>query len=427
MMSFSKIFLRKGRTLRQTVLSILIGLAPSLAHAALPPAQAPAPLGVSFMPVPPPDISTCYWMLRAQDAATAALSQSSGLPLIHHPNCSEASVSQRTFFHDDAIVIGPSSYIAQAVAAGYTPLVATPGTGTQGVDIVALASQPLRTMSDARVHQHDLRLGTLQPFMVATFDGNAFLRISGMPIRRFKSVKVYQRNSELLTALLLHEIDIAAVGALNFDRLNQSMMFSGHPVKGQFRVLDQFKGDAPNMGVAVLPSVSIADRARLATAFGLPNPALKAAGVPVMTPSTAKDYAKLSQLVQYVPASLSGAIVINANQTRQLIQEGAIIIDARSNGQYQSGHIPGAISVPYQEHSAPDVNFDPDKDHFDWLQAEPNRSKTYIFACNGVECWKSYKAATFALQHGYAHVLWFRGGFPAWTDAQFPVDKGPKP
>lgn len=426
-MSFSKICLRKARALRQTVLWVFMGFAPGLSQAALPPVQSPAPLGVSFMPVPPPDISTCYWMLGVQDAATAALSQASGLPLIHHSNCSESSILQRTFFHDDAIVIGPSSYIAEAVAAGYAPLVAKPGPGTQGVDIVTLADPPLQTMSDARAHQHALRLGTLPPFMVATFDGNALLRIRGMPIRQFKSVKVYGKNSELLTALLLHEIDIAAVGSLNFDRLNQSMMFSGQPVKGRFRVIDQFKGDAPNMGVAVLPSVSIAERAKLAMAFGLPNPALQAAGVPVMTPSTAKDYAKLSQFVQYVPASLAGAIVVNANQTRQLIQEGAILIDARSNGQYESGHIPGAISVPYQEHSAPDVNFDPNKDHFDFLQAEPNRSKTYIFACNGVECWKSYKAATFALRHGYAHVLWFRGGFPAWTDAQFPVDKGPNP
>jgi rhodanese-related sulfurtransferase len=40
-----------------------------------------------------------------------------------------------------------------------------------------------------------------------------------------------------------------------------------------------------------------------------------------------------------------------------------------------------------------------------------------IFACNGAECWKSYKASQAALKAGFTKVHWFRGGFPEWRAA----------
>ena len=45
-----------------------------------------------------------------------------------------------------------------------------------------------------------------------------------------------------------------------------------------------------------------------------------------------------------------------------------------------------------------------------------------IFACNGAECWKSYKASHAALKAGHGKVYWFRGGFPEWKKKGLPVD-----
>ena len=45
-----------------------------------------------------------------------------------------------------------------------------------------------------------------------------------------------------------------------------------------------------------------------------------------------------------------------------------------------------------------------------------------IFACNGAECWKSYKSAVTAVDAGFKQVYWFRGGFPEWVAKGYPID-----
>ena len=45
-----------------------------------------------------------------------------------------------------------------------------------------------------------------------------------------------------------------------------------------------------------------------------------------------------------------------------------------------------------------------------------------IFACNGAECWKSYKSCVAARAQGFTQVYWFRGGFPEWVAKGYPVE-----
>jgi len=47
-----------------------------------------------------------------------------------------------------------------------------------------------------------------------------------------------------------------------------------------------------------------------------------------------------------------------------------------------------------------------------------------IFACNGVECWLSYKAAKVATTKGFQSVYWLRGGLPEWDAAGLPTEGG---
>ncbi len=53
-----------------------------------------------------------------------------------------------------------------------------------------------------------------------------------------------------------------------------------------------------------------------------------------------------------------------------------------------------------------------------------NKSQALIFACNGAECWKSFKASRAAIQAGYTRVSWFRAGFPAWRGSGRKVATG---
>ena len=75
--------------------------------------------------------------------------------------------------------------------------------------------------------------------------------------------------------------------------------------------------------------------------------------------------------------------------------------------------MPGAIFVPYVEKSLKDVAFEAKLDDFSGLD-KLDPAKPVIFACNGAECWKSYKASRQAVLKGFKRVYWFRGGLPEW-------------
>jgi phage shock protein E len=39
-------------------------------------------------------------------------------------------------------------------------------------------------------------------------------------------------------------------------------------------------------------------------------------------------------------------LFVSADKARQLLQEGALVVDVRNPGEFNSGHVPGAINVP---------------------------------------------------------------------------------
>ena len=61
--------------------------------------------------------------------------------------------------------------------------------------------------------------------------------------------------------------------------------------------------------------------------------------------------------------------------------------------------------IPYTELSTKDVGFDRSADSFTELE-KLDKQKPVIFACNGAECWKSYKASRVALSQNFKQVYW---------------------
>jgi len=122
------------------------------------------------------------------------------------------------------------------------------------------------------------------------------------------------------------------------------------------------------------------------------------------------------------PPSLTGATVVSAEQAKKLADTGTPIIDTRVANEFAEEHIKGAIGVPYREKSAKAPHFDPAEDSFDLSKLPADKSAGVIFACNGPECWKSYKACKTAINAGWKKVLWLRGGFPEWKAKGYPVE-----
>jgi rhodanese-related sulfurtransferase len=168
-------------------------------------------------------------------------------------------------------------------------------------------------------------------------------------------------------------------------------------------------------GVAVNSQLPLDVQARLRDALIGPKagPGLRNEGSSLggFKPLAADEFAYLSKLTYLTPTFLPGATVVGADKVEQLIQAGALCLDVRTEAEYKTRHIAGARFLPYAEHSKKEVGFDRNLDKFELLEAVKDKDAPIIFACNGEECWKSYKASSWAIANGYKNVFWFRGGF----------------
>lgn len=401
----------------------------ALAATAHPSASPESRKSVAVVIAPAPDPSMAYVVWEEKwRPLIEALSSQSGVPLAlrwdaHQKTVLDAINAQRYDF-----VIGPSTTIAQAIKSGYTPFVDT--VGHQGVVLVVRKDSPIRSASDLTARTaHGYRLAMLNPPAVADFAGRGLLQKSGIDLSDFRAVHRYSGNGAAMLSLILGDDDIAALGRLRYEALS---LPGALPLPGSFRVLSSSQETAPDVGMAYNGGGNLEDAQRLLSALENPNPAtasaMRALGLSDFQNASAQDYAGMMDLAYTVPHVLTGAPVVDAGQVHAMVlARTATVIDARAQSEYLSGHIAGAVSVPYEEVSGPRIDFDAQKDTFGFGALFPNRAATYVFACNGIECWKSYKAATWALRHGYAHVLWFRGGFPAWKDAGYKVDQGARP
>lgn len=121
------------------------------------------------------------------------------------------------------------------------------------------------------------------------------------------------------------------------------------------------------------------------------------------------------------PKSLNGVKVVTASEVKKMLESGVLVVDTRVAVEYAEKSIKGAKNIPYKELSGKDVAFDAGKDNFDLSKLPSDKSAQIVFFCNAGDCWKSYKASVVALKAGYTKIHWFRGGFPEWVSAGFPV------
>jgi rhodanese-related sulfurtransferase len=124
-------------------------------------------------------------------------------------------------------------------------------------------------------------------------------------------------------------------------------------------------------------------------------------------------YKSLSELGSFTPPGLPGATLVSATEVQSLVGRGAVLVDTRTEKEFNQKHIPAAVFVPYHEKSLKDIAYDASLDDFAGLKALNGKVPT-IFYCNGAECWKSYKASRSAMAAGFGKVYWYRGGMPDW-------------
>jgi ABC-type phosphate/phosphonate transport system substrate-binding protein/rhodanese-related sulfurtransferase len=389
----------------------VLGFALACVAAAAPAAE---PLKVSISAEPREEISTATFMERYRTLA-AYVGAASGADIRLSFERDLTRELQRTRSRGYDLLIGPAHVIGSAVRYGYEPVARFPG--EEVAVFVATEASKLASLE----HAKGRRLALPPADSLATYLARGELNARGIVARtHFKEIRQFRYHEAALLALEFGQADVAVV-----ERQLAEQWLS----RNKGRVLLETRG-APMTGVAVLSTLERSTKERVRSAFLAPNAkALAAANdaaldVRRMQPISVKEYEYVSTLGYFTPRVLDGVTIVSADEVVALMKRGAVLYDTRSEEEYRDKHIRGAIWLPYGEKSPKEVGFDPGKDRFDVARAG-DQNAPVIFACNGAECWKSYKSCVAARKAGYKHVYWFRGGFPEWVARGYPVESVP--
>jgi rhodanese-related sulfurtransferase len=113
-------------------------------------------------------------------------------------------------------------------------------------------------------------------------------------------------------------------------------------------------------------------------------------------------------------AESEGIRFVSLEELQGIIEGGDPVIDARTEGEYAEGHIPGAILCDYYQMG---VYLD------EVLPRLSPRMRIGIY-CTGPLCDDSEMLARELFVLGYTNLCVFRGGIEEWTEAGLPVETG---
>ena len=111
-----------------------------------------------------------------------------------------------------------------------------------------------------------------------------------------------------------------------------------------------------------------------------------------------------------------GDEVVEAAEAKRRLEAGALLLDARPVAFYDMSHIPGA-------HPLPEDDFDK---HFTALEGRLRSTFDIVVYCSGYGCEASHLVARRLREKGIQAAI-LNEGWPAWTDAGYPVKEGPEP
>ncbi len=127
-------------------------------------------------------------------------------------------------------------------------------------------------------------------------------------------------------------------------------------------------------------------------------------------------------LTGMTPKALDGIQRWDTGTLAQALQQAdrPVLIDAANFGPV----IPGALSFIHSGLAFEDDKLEqPYAERFGQMlrAAAPDLNQAVVFYCSHSESWLSVNAAMRARQLGYTQVIWYRGGFTAWTRSGLPT------
>lgn len=305
------------------------------------------------------------------------------------------------------VFIGPAQVAASALQRGYELV----GSTDKSEQYLLVGTHQVPSVGAMK----DRRLYLPQQDSIYTYMARGMLNEAGLSFKDLKTVQHEKFPQAGLTAVMLGSADATVVRADEWAEWSAT-----HP--GGARVLATSMPVPGGFTVVVKKDLPAETRARLAQWFA--SASQQAGLAPVSQRPQAQEYQRVAELGLFTPSGLPGVQRITAKEAQKLQGQGAVIVDTRTEKEFKTRRIKGALWAAYVEKSLKDVAFNAAQDDFTALdkltQAPP--AKPVIFACNGAECWKSYKAAKVAAGKGYKTVYWLRGGLPEWAADGLPTE-----
>lgn len=112
-------------------------------------------------------------------------------------------------------------------------------------------------------------------------------------------------------------------------------------------------------------------------------------------------------------AAAEGIEIASSAEMRRHMESGSLLIlDARSAKEFDTGHLPGALSFPFATHLK----------SFTELSAILEPSQPVIVYCSGRHCDDALRLGIFLKSQGTQKVILFPGGVAEWTRAGFSLE-----
>ncbi len=339
---------------------------------------------------------------------TASLGKATGQTIRVERNSNFADVLRSTRTGEYDIYIVPGHVAASAVSHGYMPVAAA----DKLESFVLVAKTGVSTVKQLKGGR--IYLG--QQDSIQSYMAKGLLNESGLSLKDFGDVQYRNTSGAGLIAVSLGVADATVISKSQYQDWSKSQ---GKPLV----LLIESKPVPAGLTLLVKKTMPDAERDRLAK-WAVSGQAGRAGlgRLTAVSEAAASNYKYLGGLGNFTPVQLPGVTRVSAAEAAELIKKGAQMADVRSEKEYAAKHIPGAVLIPYTEVSTKDISFDSNADSFAALD-KLDKKKPAIFACNGAECWKSYKASKAALGQDFKQVYWLRGGLPEWEALGLPVVK----
>jgi rhodanese-related sulfurtransferase len=346
-------------------------------------------------------------LLSASLAPSQSLTRATGARTTITQTSSMAEVMRASRTVENEIIIAPAHVTASAILHAYQ-LLATSGQEQTYVLVAKNSIDSVDKLVGKRIYMP-------QQDSLRSYVAKGLLTESGVKLAQFSKVTYGNTSGGGLVALGFDMADVTVA-----DEVQAKEWIASHP--GQGRILKTTRPVPGGMSMVVRKDFCATDCARLSDWVNSNDGSIPGVGrFRLASADAGKQFTYVASLGITTPDTLKGVTRVSAEEVVELARQGATIVDTRSQKEFDSEHVRGAVLASYLEKSLKEVDFDASKDDFTALKNVP-KDKPVVFFCNGPECWKSYKASRAATAAGYPKIYWFRGGMPEWRDKRLPVD-----